>query len=123
MNIKLFNMLPNDVIRHIVTFLDIVRYHNGEYVCTISKNDFRYTLIENLTKPTLLTRLLSNNDVIRYMLKLNYHNGFGCIIYYYFNNNTRITTIVIKRYIVGKFRQTWRQICENQTQNFYIFNT
>ena len=41
----LFRILPHDIIHHILSYNDTIKYRNGKYMNQICKNDKRYKLL------------------------------------------------------------------------------
>lgn len=44
----MFSSLPQDVIHHILSYNDTIKYRNGKYMNQIHKNDDRYKLLRNI---------------------------------------------------------------------------
>jgi len=43
-----FNSLPEDIVYHILSYNDAIKYRNGKYMDQICKNDKRYKLLLNI---------------------------------------------------------------------------
>lgn len=44
------HLLPQDIIRHIISYSDAVKYRNGKYMNQISKEDERYILLQTIPR-------------------------------------------------------------------------
>jgi hypothetical protein len=71
MLIEQFKYLPEDLIPHIVGYIDEIVYRNGKYINRLQKNDIRYRMLLKIPKPIkvgsnrVLIRLLDMREVNR----------------------------------------------------------
>lgn len=47
----IFSTLPLDVIHHILSYSDAIKWRNGNYMDQISKTDIRYQMLKTIPKP------------------------------------------------------------------------
>jgi hypothetical protein len=47
----LLNDLPQDVIHHILSYSDAIKWRNGKYMDKIPKTDIRYSMLTTIPKP------------------------------------------------------------------------
>ena len=50
MTINMFNQLPHELIRLIMSYDDRFKYRNGQWMTQIPKNDKRYSLLQNIER-------------------------------------------------------------------------
>jgi hypothetical protein len=50
MTINIFNQLPDDLLRIIVSYDDRFKYRNGHWIDQIPKDDYRYNAIKNINR-------------------------------------------------------------------------
>lgn len=68
---SIFRHLPNEVIHHILSYSDVIKYRNGVYMNQIPKTDLRYSMIRKIPSPDvhvlldLSTRFLGRVNLTR----------------------------------------------------------
>jgi hypothetical protein len=75
--IDLYKTLPDEIIHKIMDYTDAVIYRNGIYMNRLLKNDTRYTLLSNITKP----RYIGRYKILLRLVNKRTHNS-GHIIEY-----------------------------------------
>jgi hypothetical protein len=84
-----FKYLPDELIHNIINYTNIVVYRNGKYINRICKNDKRYNIIINISKPIQI-------NLNTYSLRLfNNKNKKGIVLNYIIENYVKLNIIFI----------------------------
>jgi hypothetical protein len=77
-----FKNIPKDIINYILEYDGRIKYEKGFYINVISKNDFRYIIIEEIIykKNKILKNLELYND--GFYLEFGFDNMKGCGLVY-----------------------------------------
>ena len=75
-----FKCLPDELIEKIVNYTDVLVFRNGKYINRLVKTDYRYKLLNNISKPiysnlTTILRLI-NNDKKGYLIQYDIKDKF-----------------------------------------------
>ena len=65
----IFRLLPHDIIHHILSYTDTIKYRNGKYMNQICKNDKRYKL---LLKIPPITKEYFNHNIYKMFFRPTY---------------------------------------------------
>ena len=89
-----YNNLPQEVIYHILSYTDAIKYRNGKYMNQISKTDKRYKLLLKIPRGIYLYKYTPPSFHIRINNKLDYIyvvyiNNHFCKYVYVFNRGER----------------------------------
>ena len=64
----LFSSLPIDIIHHILSYNETLKYRNGKYIGQISKTDKRYNLLLKIRRKTL--KMYNNSGYFLYVNRI-----------------------------------------------------
>jgi|LakMenEpi03Aug12_release.lakeMendotaPanAssembly.Ray.scaffolds.fasta_scaffold40603_8 hypothetical protein len=95
------NVLPDEIIREISTYIKFINYRNGKYIYRISENDERYKMLKQLSPPINVNGIHDNFESFFHKIRID---RFDINIYYHFNYLTKNTKIHIGKYKTGIFR-------------------
>jgi len=95
----MFHNLPQDIINHILSYNDTIKYRNGKYMGQICNEDYRYEILRKIPRKTRETFYSGNFDVYR----VNYSNNKQTLVVYIFQDSIAYLYINIENGVDSYF--------------------